>query len=250
MSFLKQLLTPFVEFDENKKKEQARENKPAPTVVAAPAPSTPPVAAPVPAAPENAHHPLINESNNNVNTPPNQTPTYSPAGTIAGPLPEHEQYFERLIDEANAKNPLFQGTDYKEFVDSKVDIDDIQDEAIKYKTAYNVLKSTGLTKEKLLSTGQEYLNIIGRDLNAFQSAHAQQYQKEVRQKELLIQKKAEELQTLTQRINALKTEINQITNDINLTKDKLNTTKNSFLLAGENKQKEIQTELQKIAHYF
>jgi archaellum component FlaC len=113
-----------------------------------------------------------------------------------------------------------------------------------------VLKSTGLTKEKLLSTGQEYLNIIGRDLNAFQSAHAQQYQKEVRQKELLIQKKAEELQALTKKINDLKSEINVISGEINATKDKLNRTKNSFLLAGENKQNEIQAELQKIAQYF
>lgn len=215
-----------------------------------PVTAAPTVASPVtPAVDENAQHPLITGSNSRVSTP-NQTPTYSPGGTIAGPLPEHEQYFERLIDEANAKNPLFQGTDFKEFIDSKVDIDDIQDEALKYKTAYNILKSTGLTKEKLLSTGQEYLNIIGRDLNAFQSAHAQQYLKEVRQKELLIQKKAEELQALTQRLNALKTEINQLTQAINLTKDQLNTTKNSFLLAGENKQKEIQTELQKIAQYF
>ncbi len=101
-------------------------------------------------------------------------------------------------------------------------------------------KSTGLTIEKLKSTGQEYVNLIGRDLNAFQSAHAQQYQKEVRQKELLIQKKAEELQTLTQKINALKADINKLTQDINLTKEKMNTTKNSFLLAGESKQAQIQ----------
>jgi septal ring factor EnvC (AmiA/AmiB activator) len=135
-------------------------------------------------------------------------------------------------------------------VDSKIDIDDITDETIKYRTAFNVLKSTGLTKEKLMSTGQEYLNLIGRDLNAFQSAHANQYQKEVKQKELLIQKKAEELQQLTQKINVLKSEINSLTQDINLTKEKLNTTKNSFLWAGENKQKEIQTELEKIAQMF
>jgi len=252
MSFLKQLLTPFVEFEEDKNKQPAKENKPAgnPTPPTTPAtPATSPLSLSIPPADENAQHPLINGSAPVVNTP-NQVPTYAPSGTLTGPLPEHEQYFERLIDEANVKNPLFQGTDYKEFVDSKVDIDDIQDEAIKYRTAYNVLKSTGLTKEKLLSTGQEYLNIIGRDLNAFQSAHAQQYQKEVRQKEQLIQKKAEELQALTQKINALKAEINQITQDINITKDKLNTTKNSFLLAGENKQKEIHTELQKIAQYF
>jgi len=239
MSFLKQLLTPFIEFEENKKKELPEQNKPA-TVASSQVQKT------IPPADENAQHPLINSST----TPADQTPTYSPAGTIAAPQPEHEQYFEKLIDEANRNNPFFQGTDFKEFVDSKLDIDDITDENIKYRTAFNVLKSTGLTKERLLSTGQEYLNIIGRDLNAFQSAHAQQYKKEVGQKELLVQKKAEELQALTQRINTLKAEINQLTLDINLTKDKLNTTKNSFLLAGEKKQKEIQTELQKIAEFF
>ncbi len=247
MSFLKQLLTPFVEFEDDKNKGAAKQNIPVP---APPAPVTPKVTPAPPTLPpvhQKVEHPLITDSS--ISTPP-QVPTYSPGGTITSPLPEHEQYFERLIDEANTKNPLFQGTDYKEFIDSKVDIDDIQDEALKYKTAFNILKSTGLTKEKLLSTGQEYLNLIGRDLNAFQSAHAVQYQKEVRQKEALIQKKAEELQALTQKINALKAEINQVTQDINLTKDKLNTTKNSFLLAGENKQKEIQTELQKIMQFF
>ena len=253
MSFLKQLLTPFVEFEEDGKKEQQKTTTPVaplskPAATAAPAQAATPVAPPVQQVDENVQHPLINGSSSVIAA--NQTPTFSPAGTIAGPLPEHQQYFEKLIDKANAENPIFQGTDFKEFVDSKVDIDDITDEAIRYRTAFNVLKSTGLTKEKLISTGQEYLNIIGRDLNAFQGAHAMQYQKEVQQKELLIQKKAEELQALTQKINALKTEINQITNDINITKDKLNTTKNSFLLAGENKQTEIQTELEKINQYF
>jgi uncharacterized protein (DUF3084 family) len=166
------------------------------------------------------------------------------------PLPEHVQYFEKLIDDANRSQPYFQGTDFKEFVDSKLDIDDIQDEALKYRTAYNVLKSTGLSKEKLLATGQEYLNLIGRDMNAFQGAHAQKYKKEVGQKEELIQKKATELQALAQRINVLKAEINQLTQEINLTKGSLDTTKNSFLLAGERKQQEIESELHKIMQYF
>jgi hypothetical protein len=247
MSFLKQLLTPFVEFEDDKKKQAAPQSNPAAAAPKTPANSPKPTA--TPAVDENPEHPLITGVAK-TNTPPPPIPSYSPSGTMTGPLPEHVQYFERLIDEANAKNPLFQGTDFKEFVDSKVDIDDIADEAIRYKTAFNVLKSTGLTKEKLLSTGQEYLNLIGRDLNAFQGAHAQQYKKEVGQKEQLIQKKAEELQALTQRINALKGEINQLTQEINVTKDKLNTTKNSFLLAGEKKQKEIETELQKIAQLF
>ncbi|MDF7815707.1 hypothetical protein [Hymenobacter sp. YC55] len=248
MSFLKQLLTPFVEFEDDAKQGTAKPNPPITAPAAAPAtPSFLPP--PLPAVPENAQHPLINGPAAPV-TIPDHVPTYSAGGTITEPLPEHQQYFERLIDEANARNPLFQGVDFKEFVDSKIDIDDIQDEALKYQTAYNALKSTGLTQEKLVSTGQEYLNLIGRDLNAFQSAHAQQYQKEVRPKEELLQKKAQELQTLTQRLTTLKAEINQISQEITLTRDKMNTTKNSFLLAGENKQKEIQTELQKITQHF
>lgn len=248
MSFLKQLLNPFIEFDEDKKKEAPKQSSP--TLPSPPPASATPAAKPsMPAAEEKAEHPLITGATAKPDEAA-QIPTYAPSGAIAGPLPEHVQYFERLIDEANKNNPLFQGTDFKEFIDSKIDIDDITDEALKYKTAFNVLKSTGLTREKLLSTGQEYLHLIGRDLNAFQGAHALQYAKEVKSKEAIIQKKAEELQALTQRINALKGEINQITQDINLTKEKLNTTKNSFLLAGENKQKEIETELQKMEQYF
>jgi hypothetical protein len=51
-------------------------------------------------------------------------------------------------------------------------------------------------------------------------------------------------------MNTLKSEINQLTQDITLSKEKLNTIKNSFLLAGEKKQQEIQTELQKITQFF
>ena len=250
MSFLKQLLNPFIEFEEEQKKQGT---KPAPT-----APATPPrTAAPppqqqhAPAPPQDQPtvHPLINEPAP-VAAAASEVPTYAASGTLIKPLPEHVAYFEKLIDEANRTNPIFQGPDYKEFVDSKLDIDDITDEAIKYRTAYNVLKSTGLTRDKLLATGQEYLNLIGRDMNAFQGAYTMQYQKEIRGREQVIQKRAEELQALTQRINALKAEINQITQEINLSKDKLNTTKQSFLLAGENKQKEIETELKKIVQYF
>lgn len=252
MSFLKQLLNPFIEFDADKKQVPTSpvQNTKPPAAPPPPKPAPAPVA-PTPPSNEPAEHPLITGTPATAPDPVDvHVPAYSPSGTLVEPLPEHVAYFEKLIDEANRTNPYFGGTDYKEFVDSKIDIDGITDEVLKYKTAYNVLKSTGLTKEKLLATGQEYLNIVGRDLNAFQGAHAQKYQKEVGQKEQAVQKKAAELQALAQRMNQLKTEINNLTQEISLTKEKLDTTKNSFLLAGERKQVEIETELQKIARYF
>lgn len=238
MSFLKQLLNPFIEFDED--------NKP---VSQQPAGSPAPVADHAAGAGEPAHHPLIPDEQTPaaMQTPVANLPVPPPSADIAT---EHKQYFDRLIEKANQENPIFSGPDYKEFVDARVDIDDIADENLKYTTAFNILKGAGLTKEKLLSSGREYLNIIGRDLNAFQGAHAQLYKKELGQKEQDLQAKALELQQLTQRLNVLKAEINAATQEINQTKDTLNKTRNSFLLAGEQKQHEIETELKKIASFF
>src|SRR5687767_11061826 len=108
MSFLKQLLTPFVEFEDEKKK-QANQQANQTAAPAKPAAAKP--AASVPAVDENPEHPLITGAGKTTSAPPPPIPSYSPSGTMTGPLPEHVQYFERLIDEANAKNPLFQGTD-------------------------------------------------------------------------------------------------------------------------------------------
>lgn len=236
MSLLKNILSPFVEFTDEKKKEAPKDARTTPVENKA-ASGNAPVS---PSAPDNA---------NNVNIPP--APVNLPQDrTGITLLPEHEKHFDKLIEEANAKNPLFQGADFKEFIESKEDIEGIADEATRYRTAFSVLKRTGLTKEKLLSTGQEYMNLIGREMNAFQSAYAQQYQKEIRQREQLIQKKAEEVQALSERIKKLNEEMKQLSQEIAQTKSKMDAAKNSFLLAGENKQQEIQSELQKITQYF
>ncbi|HEX8349419.1 MAG TPA: hypothetical protein VF598_05635, partial [Hymenobacter sp.] len=101
------MLTPFVEFENDPKPGPATPNPPVTAPAAAPAtPSFLPP--PVPAVPENVQHPLVNGPATPI-TIPDHVPTYSAGGTITGPLPEHEQYFERLIDEANARDPLFQG---------------------------------------------------------------------------------------------------------------------------------------------
>lgn len=222
MSILKYIMRPFVEFKEADQTESVPE-KPTST------PANPAGTKPVSPA-----------------------PAFSPApGQVnTSRLAEYQKHFEQLIDEANAKNSLFQGTDFKEFIDSKIDVEAITDEGMRYKTAFNVLKRTGLTKERLLSTGQEYIKIIDGDQKGFEGAYAQQYKSDVEQREQLLQKKSEELQSLQARITALNQEVSQISQDLSKSKDQLNENKNAFLSAAENKKKEIQTELQKIAQYF
>src|SRR5690348_6665083 len=124
MSFLKQLLSPFIEFDE-KENVQTKAGPPAlpanepkaakaatsPKPASTPAPK-PPVAS-VPPAPDRQHvqHPLVKDDYGNML---NETPKYDPNGSLTGPLQEHEKYFEDLIEHANRTNPFFAGNDYKE----------------------------------------------------------------------------------------------------------------------------------------
>lgn len=170
--------------------------------------------------------------------------------TVAVSSSGYQKHFDELLEEANSKNPFFQGTDFKEFIDSKSDVEAIADEPSKYRTAFNVLKRTGLTKERLITTGNEYLNIIDRDIKAFESVYEQQYRAEVEHKEQLLQQKSQELETLNQKIAALSQEIKQVSQDVIQSKGKLSANKNAFVQAGEQKKKEIKTELEKIDQYF
>ncbi len=240
MDFLKELLKPFFEFDEYMQKKDEAKAKTSPSEKPEQQADT---------ISDEVTHPLINERDQG-EFKADKIPTYTPTGVLDKPLAEHIEYFEQLIDSANTTNPAFNGADYKEFIDNKFDIDDIADEALKYKTAFNVLKASGLTKAKLLQTGQEYVEIIGRDLNNFQGAQSAKYRKALGPKEVAVQKKAEELLALQQKVNKLKSEINTLTQDVNLAKDQMNTIRNSFLLAGEMKQNEIANELKKIDQYF
>jgi chromosome segregation ATPase len=230
MSFLKNILGAFVELD-NQKPEDTKELKPGENEQAAIIIEPPPTVA----------------GSTTVNAPAAQT---GPSPTANASSAGFEKHFEELIDEANAKNPMFQGTDFKEFIESKSDVEAIADEATRYRTAFNVLKRTGLTKERLLTTGQEYINIIDRDLTSFENAFNQQYKTDVEHKEQLLKQKAQELQALSEKISLLDTEMKQMSQQIVESKEKLNTNKNLFVVAGETKKQEIKTELQKIDTYF
>lgn len=237
MSFLKNILKPFVEF-KPEDETSAQQNETAQT---------------------DAAKQTINAAQNTANSVANNTAAAPVSSTAtsqtnnsgkAAITNDYHQYFENLIEEANAKNPLFQGTDFKEFIDSKIDVEGIADEAMRYKTAFNVLKRTGLTKERLITTGQEYMKLVEVDLKGFGDAYNQQYKAEVEQKEQLLQKKAEELKAFNDRIAALNQEMQQLTQQIVQNKEKLDKNKNAFISAGEEKKSEIKNELQKITQYF
>ena len=227
MSILRSILSPFIDF-KNEPKQSGGEP-----------PVEPPraTAAPVTVPQQTATEPKLN------------TPSSGPVSSAVSATQYHK-HFEELIEQANTTNPIFQGTDFKEFIDSKADVEGIADEPTRYKTAFNVLKRAGLTREKLESTGRAYIKVIEQDLKAFNDVYIQQYKTNVEQKQQLLDLKTRELQALNDKINTLKTEIQQVDKGIAESREQLNNNKNAFVIAGENKKKEIEEELAKINQYF
>lgn len=217
MGFLKNILGAFVEFKEENKSSQ----------------------------PKQSNKGQADEVHSTTTEKPQPTTHFTGSSS-----PEYQKHFNDLIEEANAKNPLFQGTDFKEFIDSKSDVEGIADEPTRYRTAFNVLKRAGLTKEKLVTTGRAYINVIDKDINAFEAVYNEQYKIQVQQKEQLLQHKAQELQALTEKIESLNKEMKQLSQELSSSKERLGANKNSFVLSGENIKQEIETELKKIDEYF
>ncbi|MEJ7768949.1 MAG: hypothetical protein WKF89_14125 [Chitinophagaceae bacterium] len=237
MSIFKNILRPFVEFKEEPKEE----------------PGTDYMAEPIKMNTSSVQEVGKTMTASTVASEPAKSTTYDAnnAGSLkASTSPEYQKHFDDLIDEANAKNPLFEGTDLKEFIESKVDVEAIADEETRYKTAFNVLRRTGLTKERLVTTGKHYINIVENDLKGFESAYTQQYKTDVEQMEQAMQQKVLELKSLNDRIALLSEEITKTNEMVAKSKDRLNANKSAFMIAGENKKKELQAELEKINQYF
>jgi len=239
MSFLKNILKPFVDFNQQEENEGAMKESTLQqkTVIKEKV-----------SIADNVEN--VSAVNTTTATAPPYTPSQATNSSNSSASNDYNKYFENLIEEANAKIPMFQGTDFKEFIDSKIDVEAIADEDMRYKTAFNVLKRTGLTKEKLVTTGQEYIKLIDQDLKGFTDAYNQQYKADVETQEQLLQRKAEELQALNDKISALNQEMKQMSEQVVQNKEKLSSNKNAFISAGEEKKNEIQMELQKINQYF
>jgi uncharacterized protein (DUF3084 family) len=218
MSILKYILSPFVEFKEPEPGQAANTANNAPVNFAEqPSAATPP-----------------------------RTQTAPSSGNSTG---NFRGFFDKLIEDANERNPVFKGTDLKEYIDTKVELDSIPDEATKIKTAFNVLKRTGLTKDKLLSTGQEYIKLIEHELAGIEGAFSQQYKNDVQLKEEQIQAKAQEIATLNEKIDAIHQEITTLSQQVSQSKEQLTNNKNQFILAGQQKKSELESEIHKINQY-
>lgn len=154
-----------------------------------------------------------------------------------------------------ANNPP--GFDYFEFRQSLNNLAQMQmDEATRFKSAYAMSQTMGVTQQGLMQSAQHYLQVLGAEQAKFNEAHAQQRTKmiggredEIKNLEATIQQKTEQIRQLTQQIEEHRQRSEQLRSEINESTLKIETTKADFettfaLVAGQ-----IQDDAAKIQQY-
>lgn len=175
----------------------------------------------------------------NSSTPEIKTDVYNSGNATQDAL----DYFSKLLKEKD-----FQGTDYFEFTETLKNpaFSIIASEQGKYAAVFAGLAASGLTKEKLISTANDYISLIDADLENIEGTFKQAYQEKVQNKRDAIEAKNKEMQELNQKIQQLTSDVLQLGTEATENENTLTSNKNSFISAGNTTKDKITADIQKI----
>lgn len=184
-----------------------------------------------------------------------------PASTVATSIPVDSEKERKvidnllqLLDQANLPGPDFYEfyVALKEMQKSGVALD----EATLYRTVYTTLKITGLTKDKLVQSCNQYLSILNDHMKEFESNHQQTVNSKVgskvSEKEAIdksVSEKKAQIEALNQEIVALATKKAQLEVDIQKETENIESTKKAFMSGFNKLTGELSGNVQKINGY-
>lgn len=184
----------------------------------------------------------------NTNVP---SPTVARPATPTDTRPDAK--FTDLLLKAIESNNL-EGFDYLEFKNSLKSIEAvIPDEGMRYKSAYEMSKTMGLTKDKLLQSANHYINILATEDKKFKDALANQKAKQIQGRadqlasvEKAIVDKQKMIESLTKEIEGAKSQLEAVRNEINDAVVKIDTTNQQFVASYNLVYGQIAEDIQKI----
>lgn len=173
------------------------------------------------------------KKSNQESTPAPPTPTVTQRSTVSTSSGDQQPdaKFTDLLLKAIESNNL-DGFDYLEYKNSlRSIVNVIPDEGMRYKSAFEMAKTMGLTKEKLIQSGQHYLGILANEDKKFKDALENQKTKQIQgradqlsaiekaivDKQQMIEKLTKEIADSTAQLDAVRTEINDAVVKIDLT---------------------------------
>lgn len=149
-----------------------------------------------------------------------------------------------LIKENNLPGP-----DYYEFTVMLEAMKAIPMVDIKYQSAFNALQAQGMTREQLISSAEQYKNLIKTDQSEFEREFAGMFKTAVEDKKAMIETKSKEMQALAAQIQALSDEIKTLNAEAADAESKLTIQKAQYINAGNAVVQEIDGELAQIQSY-
>jgi hypothetical protein len=207
------------------------------------------VDAPQKANASTAQHTQQPEQQASVPPPTAARPVASTAGSVT------DKFIGILSAALEKNNPT--GFDYFEFRQSLHNLAQMpMDEATRFKSAYAMAQTMGVTQQGLIQSAQHYLQVLGAEQSKFNEAHVQQRAKmiggredEIKNLEATIQQKTEQIKQLTQQIEEHRQRSEQLRSEINDSTVKIENTKADFEATFASVAGQIQDDAAKIQQY-
>ena len=179
------------------------------------------------------------------------TASFSPVvGVSQEDIEKFMNQFDELLEKSNLPGP-----DYYEFMKMTQAMPTLTDD-VKYPAAFSALKVQGLSKQSLLDTAQQYIDILRADKEKFSQALESKVVSEINKKKANLSNSQDSIKQKQEMIQQLQTEINKETTDIlNLTQEissdekKLSDKNTAYSAASEAKKNTILSDIQKINTY-
>lgn len=179
------------------------------------------------------------EETNNTSTV-SRAPNPSPAVDNS----KFRQYFEKLFQEANIPGP-----DYYEFSRMIEAMNGITHEQSRYAAAFAGLQVQGLSREKLLSTAADYLQVLEKDAGNFLSTVDATLQEKVYGKQKEMDEKTARIEQLSREINDLQHQVTLLKDEVKENEQKIGESTGSYKTAMENMKSRILLDMEKIKQF-
>ncbi len=170
----------------------------------------------------------------------NTSPTVTPDNSS---VEKFQAYFKALYNKANLPGPDFY--EYHNMVEAMGDL--ITDD-VKYPSVFAGFGGQ-LDKEKLVNSGQQYLDIIAADRADFDKTFQVAKLQKVAERQKLADKKAVEIKALQEKIAALNQEIVQLSQQASADELRLNNEQAAYLQQSDSFRQRITNSIERIKQY-
>lgn len=179
------------------------------------------------------------------------SPYVASTPTVSDGTPD-QKFIDLLLKAIEANN--MEGFDYLEYKNSlRSIVNVIPDEGMRYKSAFEMAKTMGLSKEKLIQSAEQYISILKNEDKKFKDALENQKLKQVQGRgdqlaavEKSILEKHQSIEKLNQEIDVAKKQLDTMRNEINDAIVKIDMTNQQFVASYNLVYGQISEDIEKI----